>query len=109
MVIIYRRHTKKKPTCCFLCIICSFDVIAKHFLYLLFDTFETDEFATPCSTPDELDTMTLEGIKEDMERKSSHPELQPQFSEASLHDRIYDKYVKCCFISRIVKHVNYLH
>ncbi|XP_064107510.1 intermembrane lipid transfer protein VPS13D-like isoform X2 [Macrobrachium nipponense] len=52
---------------------------------------DEDEFATPCSTPDELDTLSIDGMN-DADRKSSQPDLQAQFSEASLHDRIYDKY-----------------
>lgn len=54
--------------------------------------FVTDEFATPCSTPDELETMSpTEGMKEGAERKSSLPEMQSQISESLLHDRMYDK------------------
>lgn len=51
----------------------------------------SDEFATPCSTPDELETMSLDGTKEGLERKSSLPDKQAMFSESDLHDRIYDR------------------
>ncbi|XP_047493790.1 vacuolar protein sorting-associated protein 13D-like isoform X6 [Penaeus chinensis] len=53
---------------------------------------DEDEFATPCSTPDELETMSLDGTKEGLERKSSLPDKQAMFSESDLHDRIYDRY-----------------
>lgn len=51
----------------------------------------SDEFATPCSTPDELEMMSMDGAKEGLERKSSLPDKQAMFSESDLHDRIYDR------------------
>ncbi|XP_063884386.1 intermembrane lipid transfer protein VPS13D-like isoform X2 [Scylla paramamosain] len=54
---------------------------------------DEDEFATPCSTPDELESMSPQGERKDSQgRKVSAPELNAQFSETLLHDRIYDKY-----------------
>nr|XP_045619802.1 vacuolar protein sorting-associated protein 13D-like isoform X1 [Procambarus clarkii]XP_045619809.1 vacuolar protein sorting-associated protein 13D-like isoform X1 [Procambarus clarkii] len=63
----------------------------KHELDMASD--EEDEFATPCSTPDELETMSpLDGGMNGSARKTSLPESQPQISESLLHDRMYDKY-----------------
>ncbi|XP_042225636.1 vacuolar protein sorting-associated protein 13D-like isoform X3 [Homarus americanus] len=54
---------------------------------------DEDEFATPCSTPDGLETMSpVDGEKDETERKSSFLESHPQISESLLHDRMYDKY-----------------
>ncbi|KAK7067843.1 Vacuolar protein sorting-associated protein 13D, partial [Halocaridina rubra] len=53
---------------------------------------DEDEFATPCSTPDELETMSPDVIKESVERKMSQSEMQTEISESSFYDRMYDKY-----------------
>lgn len=53
--------------------------------------FLSDEFATPCSTPDELEIKLPLEVNDGTERKSSLSEFTPQISESVLHDRIYDK------------------
>ncbi|XP_050720689.1 intermembrane lipid transfer protein VPS13D-like isoform X3 [Eriocheir sinensis] len=54
---------------------------------------DEDEFATPCSTPDDLETMSpVDGRKDSQGRKPSLSELNAQLSETLLHDRMYDKY-----------------
>ena len=64
----------------------------------------SDEFATPCSTPDEMDGISSYDSKYDLGRSSSIPEnTSPgptQISDALLHQQLYDKYVQCfnCFL-----------
>ncbi|KAK8735874.1 hypothetical protein OTU49_017439, partial [Cherax quadricarinatus] len=54
---------------------------------------DDDEFATPCSTPDELGAMSPRDRGRDgSERKYSLPEAYSQISESLLYDRMYDKY-----------------
>lgn len=66
----------------------------------------TDEFATPCSTPDDLETMSpVDGRKDSQGRKPSLSELNTQLSETLLHDRMYDKWVpgRWGYVSFMVK------
>ncbi|CAL4126163.1 unnamed protein product, partial [Meganyctiphanes norvegica] len=63
---------------------------------------DEDEFATPCSTPDELDTLSMDDINVKLSQGYSHSDDQP-ISESALHDHMYDKYdLKLCDMQVIV-------
>ncbi|XP_076064677.1 vacuolar protein sorting 13D isoform X4 [Oratosquilla oratoria] len=62
---------------------------------------DEDEFATPCSTPEEMDTLAADQEK-GVERRTSASEF-PLQTEAELHEKIYDRYeLKLCDLQVLV-------